>query len=323
MKSVFFLALLFFCVWPVSAQDTITLNENLLGEVTRSSPIYTFTSPTDRPLMIHASSLSRDFAPVIVLYDGNERLLQRAPNPTGLVERRLVFTPQANTDYLIQILGVDGSRGQFVLTITEQPFVNEPIELRENVDYTDRVTVDEPMKVYQFKASPTVHFTLAITTSGSAVILSDADGTIYGTASQDLPASQFVILPSLDEKMYLVTVCHSGIERREPFTIRLIADETASAQTPAFTLTPTPVVSENRVCSAAATGDLPVNIRRGPGTDFGVMGGLPPEQSAPITGRTANSQWWQIEYPAGSFGWVASEVITRSGDCSGVAIGYN
>ncbi len=321
MKNLFFLALLFFCVWPVSAQDTITLNENTLGEVTRSSPVYTFISPTDRPLMIQVSSLSRDFAPVIVLYDRNERLLQRAPNPTGLIEHRLIFTPQANTDYLIQILGVDGSRGQFVLTITEQPFVNEPIELRENVDYNDRVTVDEPMKIYQLKASPTVHFKLEITTSGSAVILSDTNGTIYGTASQDLPASQFVIPPSLDEKMYLVTVYHSGIERREPFTIRLLPDETA--QTPTPTLTPTLAFSENTTCSAATTGNLPVNIRRGPGTEFGVMGGLPPGQSAPLTGRTPNSQWWQIEYPAGTFGWVASEVITRNGDCSGVAIGYN
>ncbi|MBZ0310700.1 MAG: SH3 domain-containing protein [Anaerolineae bacterium] len=308
MKKLFFLLLLL-VAQPVFAQDSVTLNENILGEVTRSSPVYAFTSPTDRPLVIQVSSLSRDFSPVIILYDSNERLLQRAPNPTGLVQHYLIFKPQIDADYLIQILGVDGRRGQFVLTITEQSFVNEPIELRENADHNDRVTVDEPVKIYRLKASPTTRFKLEISTSGSAVVLSDPDGTIYGTASQNLMGSQFLIPPSLDEKIYLVTVYHSGIERREPFTIRLLLDESATGQTPISSTTPTAPLLENTLCAVIADGTVPVNIRRGPGTDFGVMGGLPPGQSAPVIGRTSNSQWWQIEYPQGLWGGLPAKPL--------------
>lgn len=216
----------FFLPMPTSAQEnTITLNENVLGAITLAEPaqLYQFTSASERPLIVQVNSLNGDFAPVMVLYDANERVLQRASNPTALVQRQLIFTPTPNTDYLIQILGVDGSKGEFVLTITEQPFSSAApyTELRENYDFKDRVTLDEPFKTYQVKASQTYPVTLAVLTEGSAVVVSDEDGVILGTASQTLPASTFTIPPALNE-IYYVTIFHSGIERREPFTIRLV-----------------------------------------------------------------------------------------------------
>ena len=215
--------LIFSKVTLAQTEPGLTLNENRMGEITltASSQLYRFTNDLNEiPLIIQVSSLSQDFAPVLVLYDAQERRLARASNPSGLVQRQLGFTPQPNTDYLIQILGVDGSQGEFVLTITQQPYTTAApyAELRPNYDFEDAVTLDTPFKIYQVTATESL--ILDITSAGSAVVISDADGNIYGTASQALPNSSFT-LPPARNAVYYVTIYHSGIDRREPFTIRL------------------------------------------------------------------------------------------------------
>jgi uncharacterized protein YraI len=49
-----------------------------------------------------------------------------------------------------------------------------------------------------------------------------------------------------------------------------------------------------------------VNIRSGPGTENGRLARLPAGQTAEIIGRTANNQWWQVNYN-GIVGWVVAE----------------
>jgi uncharacterized protein YraI len=55
-----------------------------------------------------------------------------------------------------------------------------------------------------------------------------------------------------------------------------------------------------------------VNIRSGPGTDFGRLDMLEPGETAPIIGRTEDNEWLQIEFE-GQTGWVAYFVISVTG----------
>ena len=55
-------------------------------------------------------------------------------------------------------------------------------------------------------------------------------------------------------------------------------------------------------------GSSSVNLRRGPGTDFEVVGVLAAHQSLPIIGRSAEADWWQV--PGG---WIAAAVTSASG----------
>jgi hypothetical protein len=52
-----------------------------------------------------------------------------------------------------------------------------------------------------------------------------------------------------------------------------------------------------------------LNVREGPGTDYPVIGRLAENQSLPITGRNAETTWWQVVYPPGSNerGWVSGD----------------
>lgn len=59
------------------------------------------------------------------------------------------------------------------------------------------------------------------------------------------------------------------------------------------------------------TANLNANVRSGPGTDYPVVGGLQEAESARVSGRNADSSWWQIEYQGGT-AWIAAVVVTAN-----------
>lgn len=71
--------------------------------------------------------------------------------------------------------------------------------------------------------------------------------------------------------------------------------------TPLPTETPTPTMPQ---VIAATT----VNVRGGPGTNYPVVGALPPDTPVTVAGRNNEGTWWQIQAPQG-IGWVAGSVV--------------
>jgi hypothetical protein len=68
--------------------------------------------------------------------------------------------------------------------------------------------------------------------------------------------------------------------------------------------------------------DKPVNCRFGPSTDYAVIGALVIGASAPISGKTSDGGWWQIQNPStpGEKCWVAASVTTASGNLTTVVV---
>lgn len=68
-----------------------------------------------------------------------------------------------------------------------------------------------------------------------------------------------------------------------------------------------------------------MNLRSGPGTNFGRVGQVGRGQKLPITGRNQNSSWFQITTPDGKSAWVINDDRwTRSlGDTSVVPVAQN
>jgi uncharacterized protein YraI len=68
-----------------------------------------------------------------------------------------------------------------------------------------------------------------------------------------------------------------------------------------------------------ATATEYVNVRTGPGTNYRVLGVAAPGASAEVSGKSADSAWWQVmipsQYSTSGFGWVsASYVTTQNAD---------
>jgi hypothetical protein len=56
------------------------------------------------------------------------------------------------------------------------------------------------------------------------------------------------------------------------------------------------------------------NVRGGPGTDYDVVGNLPPGATAQVAGRNDDNTWWYIQFPGGfgGYAWIAASVGTPS-----------
>ncbi len=52
-----------------------------------------------------------------------------------------------------------------------------------------------------------------------------------------------------------------------------------------------------------------VNLRAGPGTNYPVVGQLPPGEPLEIAGRNEAATWWQVRVPGGETAWVAASVV--------------
>ncbi len=75
--------------------------------------------------------------------------------------------------------------------------------------------------------------------------------------------------------------------------------------------TPTPTPTLTPVPAPQVVASVAVNVRSGPGTNYPVVGGLPPGVPVAVTGRNADSSWWQISTGSGT-GWVANSVVQVS-----------
>ena len=126
----------------------------------------------------------------------------------------------------------------------------------------------------------------------------------------DLPA------PQIDVTSTATTQPES--EAAEPTTTPTQAASIASDQLPPTSST-TQTTTSNPTATTATTVSDPtatstanLNIRRGPGLDYPVLGLLPLGHSATITGLSSDGRWWQIQFAgaADGVGWVSAFYVT-------------
>lgn len=318
--------------------------ENTLGEISSQIPAawFRFSATANIPLTLEARSLTSGFAPLVIVYDPLGSVLQHAPNPLGNARQTILLTPPIDGEYRVQVLGVDGRTGQFVLSLAQTTTETLPAsELRSGMVIEDRVTPAAPIKRYQLMASPDTALSLQVMSllpdGGPGLVLSDLDGNPLGTVRQNLLGGSFLIPAGVDVG-YELTLIHSGAERIEGFKASLLPLNNPTATNPisqtegpsALPTIPTPtanldaqgevIIPFDGPCSLTTREVAGVNVRAGPGQTYETVGGLFPNVLVSVTGRNEDNSWWQIEYRPGSFGWVADVVVRRGGDCSNIGV---
>lgn len=98
------------------------------------------------------------------------------------------------------------------------------------------------------------------------------------------------------------------------------APTTGNAQ-PAATAAPVAGNANNSAPSVTVTNDF-VNVRTGPDTAYDKVGELKQGQAAPVKGKSADGQWWQISFPAGQggVGWVIGEYVQANAAANNVPV---
>lgn len=120
---------------------------------------------------------------------------------------------------------------------------------------------------------------------------------------------QYIVVSSIEPADAVVP---TPAETSAPPTPAPTSEPTA-APTTAPTAQPTPVVPVAVVNAAA------VNVRSGPGTDYGSTGTLAAGQTCAVTGRNQASTWWQLSCP-GINGWVFGELLALAGPVASVPV---
>jgi uncharacterized protein YraI len=70
------------------------------------------------------------------------------------------------------------------------------------------------------------------------------------------------------------------------------------------------------------TANQDVNVRRGPGTNYQLLGGISRGQSFEITGRNNAGDWLQFTYN-GQPAWIFANLVTVSGDAGSIKVAQN
>jgi uncharacterized protein YraI len=108
----------------------------------------------------------------------------------------------------------------------------------------------------------------------------------------------------------------------EPLTATepLTDSDAVVINTPAPAVTPPPAASPTAAGAQVTTNDI-VNIRTGPGTNYGLAGSAQTGETFRVTGKNAAGDWWQIEYN-GQGAWIFGQLVTATGT-EGVAVAQN
>ena len=89
---------------------------------------------------------------------------------------------------------------------------------------------------------------------------------------------------------------------------------------PTLTTSPALMAAPEPVSLKACVTNSEINIRKGPGTDFEVMGGLVPGTCMQILGRNQDASWVYMVTEDNTNGWVAAWLLTIEGDVTRVSV---
>jgi hypothetical protein len=159
------------------------------------------------------------------------------------------------------------------------------------------------------------------------------DGTLVGQTAPSALAAASLTVPAGSGDYEVFISGGSAAQAGALLTLRLSCQSEsaacAAADSPLLISTPTPGEPPFAATAtlAARTGDGPAalvavssaNVRRGDSTAFGVIRALPSGTEVTLLGISATgSGWFKVRMPQGDEGWMSPQVLTISGDVSGL-----
>jgi len=316
---------------PTMAQDIpLTIGSVGQGEISGASPTVRFaiTSSVPQTVTIQVLAVTPGFAPSFNVIDPFSTIIQSAPNAAAqpIIEANANLSAPGTT--IIEVAGVNGGVGQFVVNVSSNAALPPPIALVAGQAVPGSVNSQTPILLYSFGGLPsgqTLTVRSDVETSGPLVTLRNIT-TGETLASTHLNYGRFGIMADVNPAAptsYEVELAFAAPSLGETYTICL--EVIGGIACPIEPITPItqPVVTQEAappvttgICQATANGQN-VNVRSGPSTGYGVVATLLTGSPAPIVGRLADNSWYLVNVN-GAVGWVAASVIVVSGDCSAV-----
>lgn len=347
MWSPFIIALSLLLLTGIAAAQepiSITVGENQVGTFADASTTirYRISSATPLSILVQVLAISQGLAPTFQVLDPGGVVVVDAGNPGTQTTAQSAVNLASPGDYTIEVTSANGTTGQFLISIQPGQPLAPPEPLVAGQPVTSTVDAQTTRRAYGFSGLPDDVLVLTVRTdapeAGFVTVLRDAesDETLSLNAAGLLGIRYR--LPAT-ERSYVLEVMHGGGDAPDTFTVCL-ATESGSAVCPgeatgqdaqptiippvetvevvAPTTNAPPTINPLGACQVTPRAQT-INVRSGPGTNFGILTQMPLNTFAPVIGRLADNSWFQVNVN-GIIGWVSATVVTLGGNCAGVSV---
>lgn len=296
------------------AQANLMYGSTVTGMVDAATPLafYTFNGVAGDLVSIRLTGFEPSFTPLLTLNGPTQAQVASSdndpfsPNTGGA---RIDYRLTEDGVYTILVTG-GMSSGQFVLRLDGQGALPiPPLTVGQQVALVDVVSSTRFNLIPQPGGPQVFSFSSATPGFSFQATVRNLQGDIVAVLQGDeARPAQYVLRP--DDFGYDIEFSRGSLTIEGVVTVGLsnVCDVAAVAP-PTFNPPP--------YCAASSV--QPVNVRRGPSTDEGVLAQLQPGQFYRVTG--VNNGWYSIEVPGFGAGWVRNDVVVISGPCSlGVSV---
>ncbi len=308
------------------AQGTsITYGSSAIGSLTAEAPfiIYTFNGNAGDQVVAYAIGITPQMTPSLSLLGVDQRqLVVNDRDPFGSVAggaARIAYRLPQTGRYSLMVSNTAAVPGEFLLRLDGQPAAASNA-LQPGTPIAASVLPDAPPAVYSFSADPNGPLTLTLSTQtpsfGFLAQVFDGRGQqIAGLAGEALRAASLTVGPGSGQ--YQVWLLPLSPQMQGEVALLLGAEEPGQVTLPQ---TPAPTQPAGaQTCVVTPSGNLNVNVRGGPGTNYPTIGALNVGAFMDVIGQDAFGQWFVVSLD-GRRGWVAASVTTLQGPCQNLTI---
>ena len=303
--------------WTVRAQGdgTLPYNEPVIVSLTAGQSITrTFTAFAGDSFALTLSRLS-DFSISAVLIDPGQNATLLTPGPDGNIAAAFDNIAQGGT---YQLVVQSSGTGDLLVLLNGTPV--EPVALTLGQTTVDLGTAPLRFSLTPPPDVPETYLSIAVLSEDPAAqirlpAVNLTDTTQGATVLSLLPGALSQIAMILPAPTVFSLSLDPGAA---PLQLLITWDVTIGIVPPGGVPDQTPG-SSSGACEVNFAGG--VNVRTGPSMFHTIRGIAAPGSTLPVTGRTADTSWWQVTFD-GAPGWVAAGLATvqTAGDCSAIPV---
>lgn len=309
---------------PVFAQgNLLNYGSSIVGTLSANNPLafYTFSGAAGDLVTVQVIGITAGLDPAVSLNSPTQQQLannDNDPTAAGSTDARISYSLSQNGIYSILVSSVSAVNGDFLIRLSGQQPV--PATVLTDVPQDVPVVAGQP-QIFSFEADPANPLTLTVSAGTSVfqfrVIVRDPNGEIVALLTSstqiglNLPAGSgtyTVEITAVDPNIGGQVTVSVGTTAAAPAPVVQppVATEEVSAP-------PVQDTTAGDVCEVGAQGSSAVNVRSGPGTDFGAIAQIQPGSRLEVTGYYTT--WYQVAVPGIGPGWVRQDVVVQFGPC--------
>ena len=306
----------------VSAQGggSLVYGSAQVGTLSQSAPLvfYSFPATAGDLIAVDVLSLTPGFDPSVSLLSPSQQQIaanDNNPQAGGALDAHLSRRLESDGVYALLVGGVNGSTGDFVIKLNGQP-AGAPTTLPLGVPSVADFTLNPQAQVINIPADPGASTQLELSADPSTfpfiARVFGPDGALLASLT-GLPQSSLSLPPGTGNTTLV-------LQPLSPESLGIVRLATGGASTsssgPAQPAPTQPIVTgpaPTGFCNVSSGGT--VNLRSGPGTNFGTVGQLNPGTFLPVVGVSTDRGWYAVTYNNQQV-WVSNTVVVLNGPCS-------